>query len=221
MRKSLRLLLWTLVLSTFVLGIEAYTTPRWMFEGGRLEGIGGVDFSEANFLPAFIGGVLPLMGSPLPAKPLAGQARGARGRGVFGQRHRSDPQPRSNGRHSLGRDSPRCCFAPRGYRMKIFAGLLVAAREACSIWPTRHSSRESQPSNATTEQRDRSSQSRLEIWALSLYECSPIILSASVPAISSSMPDVTTPLYQGRDAHNTYVRCFTELGIPGFLCSSP
>jgi len=49
--KSLKILLWTLVLSTFILGIEAYTAPRWMFDGGRLEGIAALTSVKPTSFP--------------------------------------------------------------------------------------------------------------------------------------------------------------------------
>ena len=112
-------------------------------------------------------------------------------------------------------DSRRCFSLPEGYRTKIFAGCWWQAW-GDSIWPTRHSSRESQPLTAKAMNGTAPHRAGLKPGPCP-SECSQIILSASGLAISSSMPEFTTPRYDGRDAHNTYVRCFTELGIPGFL----
>ena len=60
--KRLNVLLWTLTGCTIWLGIQAYQTPYSQFSSGRLESVGGPDFAEANFLPAYLGGMLPLIG---------------------------------------------------------------------------------------------------------------------------------------------------------------
>jgi len=48
--------------SALFLGIKAWSVPYSQFARGRLEGIGGADFSEANFFAAFMAAMLPLIG---------------------------------------------------------------------------------------------------------------------------------------------------------------
>jgi len=212
--KTLKILLWTLVLSTFILGIEAYTAPRWMFDGGRLEGVGGVDFSEANFLPAFIGGVLPLMGILfLESRWLYKLVTLAAG--VFSVNAIVLTRSRGaiigiavGGLASL-------IFAPKGYRIKIFAGLVVAGMGGLYLTDQAFLSRVATIDRGD-EQWDRSAQSRLETWAFSLQILSDHPFGVG-PGNFGQYAGRYNVMYKGRDAHNTYVRCFTELGIPGFL----
>jgi putative inorganic carbon (hco3(-)) transporter len=212
--KSLKTLIWTLVLSTFILGIEAYSAPRWSFERGRLEGIGGVDFSESNFLPAFIGGVLPLMGilflqSRWPGKLVTLAA------GVFSVN--AIVLTRSRGAIvgiALG-GLASLVFAPKGYRSKIFAGLLVAGVGGLYLSDAAFLSRIATIDSSDTN-RDKSAQSRLDIWYLSLRMLSDHPFGVG-PGNFAQFAGRYNILYQDRDAHNTYVRCSAELGIPGLL----
>jgi putative inorganic carbon (hco3(-)) transporter len=212
--KSLKILLWILVLSTFILGIEAYATPRWMFASGRLEGVGGVDFNEANFLPAFIGGVLPLMGILFLESRWLGKLA-ALAAGVFSVN--AIVLTRSRGAMvgiALG-GLASLMLAPKGYRMKIFAGLLVAGMGGLYLTDATFLSRVA-TIDRDDEQRDRSAQSRLEIWALSFRMVSDYPLGVGAGNFAQFAGHYNSK-FEGRDAHNTYVRCFTELGIPGFL----
>ena len=211
--RSLKILLWTLVISTFILGIEAYSAPRSTFEHGRLEGIGGVDFGEANFLAAFIGGMLPLAGvlfleSRWLGKLLAG------GCGVFCVN--TIVLTRSRGAvvgMALG-VVVAIFLAPKGYRTKIVAGLLVAGLGGLYLADPGFLARLN-TLGPNTGDVDRSAQSRLETWALSVDMLKDHPLGIG-PGNFFQVAGEYDQRYQGRDSHNTYARCFTELGIPGF-----
>jgi putative inorganic carbon (hco3(-)) transporter len=212
--KSLKAVLWTLVLATFILGIEAYTKPRWVFSSGRLEGVGGADFSESNFLPAFIGGVLPLMGVLfLESRWL--QKLVILAAGVFSVNAIVLTRSRGavvgiavGGLASL-------LFAPKGYRTKIFTALVAAGLGGLYLADQTFLSRV-ETIDRSDDQRDHSAQSRLELWALSYQMLFDYPMGVG-PGNFSLHAGHYNVLYEGRDAHNTYVRCFTELGIPGFL----
>jgi putative inorganic carbon (hco3(-)) transporter len=212
--KSLKMLLWTLALSTFILGIEAYTIPRGMFSSGRLEGVGGVDFSESNFLPAFIGGVLPLMGVLfLEGRWLYRLVILAAG--VFSVN--AIVLTRSRGAVvgiAIG-GLASLLFAPRGYRRKIFAALVAAGLGGLYLADQTFLSRVA-TIDSDSPQMDRSAQSRLEIWRFSVQMLADHPLGVG-PGNFGQFAGRYNVLYEGRDAHNTYVRCFAELGVPGFL----
>jgi putative inorganic carbon (hco3(-)) transporter len=212
--KSLKILLWTLVLSTFVLGIEAYTAPRWMFDGGRLEGVGGVDFSEANFLPAFIGGVLPLMGVLfLESRWLYRLVTLAAG--VFSVNAIILTRSRGAMVGIAAGGVASLLFAPKGYRLKVLAALVAAGLGGFYLTDQAFLSRVA-TIDRSEERWDKSAESRLETWTLSLRMLADHPLGVG-PGNFGLYAGRYNAMYQGRDAHNTYVRCFTELGIPGFL----
>ena len=60
--KSLNRVFWVMIVATLLLSLQAYGKPRWAFIGGRLEGVGGVDFTDANALGAFLAAMLPIIG---------------------------------------------------------------------------------------------------------------------------------------------------------------
>lgn len=59
--KKLDHLFWVFVVISLLVGLDAYDTPRSAYVGGRLEGVGGKDFSEANYLSAFMAIMLPII----------------------------------------------------------------------------------------------------------------------------------------------------------------
>ena len=212
--KNVRFLLWTLVVSTFLLGLEAYAAPRSAFAYGRLETIGGVDFREANFLPAFIVGVLPLMGVLFLDSRWLGKLV-ALAAGVFSVN--AVVLARSRGAVvgiALGVIAA-ALLAPKQYRLKIFAGLLAAALGGLYLSDPGFLARVDTLSRDADE-RDRSAESRVELWhvGLSMLQDQPLGIG---PGNFSQVAGKYDIRYQNRDAHNTYVRCFAELGIEGFL----
>ena len=60
--RSLKSLFWVMIAASLLLSLQAYAKPRSDFFGGRLEGVGGADFTEANFLAAFLATMLPIIG---------------------------------------------------------------------------------------------------------------------------------------------------------------
>jgi putative inorganic carbon (hco3(-)) transporter len=212
--KSIKALLWTLVLSTFILGIEAYTKPRSVFASGRLEGVGGVDFSEANFLPAFIGGVLPLMGVLFLESRWLGRLV-VLAAGVFSVN--AVVLTRSRGAvvgMALG-GLASLLLAPRGYRTKIFAGLMVAGMGAFYLSDPTFLARIS-TIDSGEQQRDRSAMSRFELWDVAMRMASDHPQGVG-PGNFGQFAGLYNSKYKDRDVHSTYLRCYAELGIPGSL----
>lgn len=212
--RSVRALMWTLVVSAFIVGVQAYNAPRSMFNYGRLEGIGGVDFREANFLPAFIAGVLPLMGimvlqSRWPGKLLALCA------GVFCVN--AIVLTRSRGAVvgiGLGALTA-LALAPKQYRKIIFVGLLVAAAGGLYLSDPTFLNRAS-TIGRPAEARDRSAQSRLELWQLAVRIAWDHPQGIG-PGNYFQAVGRYDPRYEGRDVHSTFMRCLAELGIPGLV----
>jgi len=66
-RKNFHIVLWTLVAGSLYIGHDAYTAPARSFVMGRLERIGGPDFSTTSGAAAHLAAMLPLIGvSDLP-----------------------------------------------------------------------------------------------------------------------------------------------------------
>lgn len=62
-RRNLRMVLWTLVGGSLYLGYDAWNAPDWAFQHGRLEFVGGPDFSTTSGLGAHMAAMLPLIGA--------------------------------------------------------------------------------------------------------------------------------------------------------------
>ncbi len=61
-RRNIRIVLWTFVLGSLYVGWDAYTAPPSAFWLGRLERIGGPDFSTTSGTAAHLSAMLPLIG---------------------------------------------------------------------------------------------------------------------------------------------------------------
>jgi len=210
--KKLKGLFTVLASVSLLLGIKAWSVPYGQFARGRLEGIGGADFAEANFFAAFMAAMLPLIGI------LFLQSRGAvklyyvvcgaftanavvlcRSRGAF-----------------LGLAMgalAACWYAPKRYKKKIyvliFIGILGVAYLADDVFLERITT-------ITTDQSemDSSSSSRIRLWKAGLRMVSSHPLGIG-PGNWYQTIGRYIPEYQGKDAHSTYVKCMAELGLIG------
>lgn len=205
-------LLWTLIIGSLILGLQAYATPYSQFVRGRLEAVGGADFSEANFLAAFLCTMLPLIGVQflrsgwLRRLPCLVS-------GVFTTNAVILARSRGALVGIAGGALTAVLFAPRKYRAKILVGMAIAF--AGGIYLTDPAFRRRASTITTeTEDMDLSARSRVELWKASgkMLEDNPLGVG---PGNFFQTIGRYNPLYEGRDAHNTYVRCYTELGIPG------
>jgi O-antigen ligase len=209
--RSLRVLLWTFVICTLILGLQAYTTPREM---GRLEGVGGADFAEANFLPAFIGAMLPLIGVLFFQTRWWGKVL-CLVSGVFAVN--AIILARSRGALvgiALGM-VPAVFLAPRRFRGKVLVGLIVAGLGAAYLTDPGFWGRMS-TINRPEEELDASAQQRFDLWNISIRIVKDHPLGIG-PGNWFQTVGRYNPELKGRDAHSTYFRCLAELGVPGFL----
>ena len=62
-RKNMRIVMWTLVGGSLYIGWDAFTAPEWCFVYGRLERVGGPDFSTTSGAAAHLSAMLPLVGA--------------------------------------------------------------------------------------------------------------------------------------------------------------
>lgn len=212
--KSLKAVFWTLIISTLMLGWQAYNAPRSAFLGGRLEGIGGSDFEESNVLPAFIGGVLPLMGAmvlrPGKIKKIIAAVAGVLAVNTI-------VLTRSRGALlglAIGAISA-MLLAPKIHRKKIAVGLIIAGVGAVNLMDPGFINRMT-TIDRSEEEREESSQGRLDTWAASLRLLIDYPLGCGPGNFKQTIGNYNSD-YDGRDAHSTVVRCWSELGIPGFI----
>lgn len=210
--KDMNLLVWTLVLGALSLGYDAYGAPRSAFIKGRLEGVGGPDFSDANFFAAYMATMLPLIGAQFLRAGRRGKLM-CLAAGVFTTN--AVILPRSRGAFlglAVGVVAA-LLLSPVKHRGKIFAGVLVAAIGAVYLMDPQFIVRMSTITHSE-EERDGSAQSRIKIAKAGVRMMADHPLGVGAGNFYQNIGHYI-PEHTGRDAHNTYVRCGTELGVQG------
>jgi len=210
--KRLDALLWTLVVGSFLLGLQAYDTPYRQFTSGRLERVGGPDFSEANFFGAFCVAMLPIIGvqffrSGWVGKGVALVAGAFTANAIVLTRSRGATVGVAAGIVAAA------LAAPKRYRLPILGGLVVAAVGFLYLSDPQFLNRAS-TILAEEEERDTSAQSRIELVLVGkqMLLDHPLGIGAGnwYQTIGRYLPK-----YPGKDAHNTYLKCACELGVQG------
>lgn len=211
--ERLKVIIWTLILGALLLGIQAWETPYSSFVSGRLERVGGPDFAEANFLPPFLGALLWLIGAQFVQSGWRGRAicfvaGGFAANAIVLTRSRGAVVGLAIGGLTA------LIMAPKRLRPYIIIGLILAAAGFYYLTDERFLSR-STTILATEEERDSSAEARIEVAkaGLRMWRDRPFGVGAGnfYQTIGYYLPHLA-----GRDAHNTYVRCLTELGAQGF-----
>jgi len=211
-RKDLDRVLWVLVVGALILGLQAWSTPRRAFLRGRLEGVGGPDFTDANAFAVYMAAMLPLIGVQFLRSRWLGKALTfvaaayaanavvlARSRGAFVA--------------LAGGVVTAAVVAPQRHRKKIALGLILAIAGGFYLADPQFIER---MSTITTEETEmgQSSANRIEIWraGLRMFKDHPLGVGAGnfYQTIGQYAPQ-----HAGRDAHNTFIRCMCELGIQG------
>jgi len=213
-RKGLDRLYWVLILGGLVLGLQAFTTPYSAFQSGRLERVGGPDFSDANTLGGYLGGLLFIVAiqfirSGWRGRLLCFLAGGFIANAVVLTRSRAAVMGVAAGAFVA------TILSPRKYRSKIILGFVLAGLGFLYLADPQFLER---ISTITTdpEQMDPSAFSRIDLakGGIRMMLDNPLGVGAGnfFQSIGRYAPE-----YAGRDAHNTFVRCAGELGIPGLL----
>ncbi len=216
-QRKLSGLFWVFVLVALVLGLKAWATPWSAFQSGRLEGVGGADFNEANFFAAFMAAILPIIGVQLLQSEWKGKLLCAVS-GAFAAN--AVVLCRSRGAFlgvAVGVVAA-ALFAPKKNR-KIIAVLLVLGI-AGGVYLVDEQFIERIATITTSEEKmDSSSASRLQLWGAGARMIIDHPLGIGVgnwyQTIGRYIPE-----YEGKDAHSTYVKCWVELGLQGMIVFS-
>jgi uncharacterized membrane protein len=209
-------LIWVFVLCALILGLQAWDLPRRAFVRGRLEGIGGADFSESNFFAAFMASMLPLIGVQLlrskkwiprivcffSAAFTANAVVLCRSRGAF---------------VGIAAGALAAIFmSPSEFRKKIIVLIILGIIGGLYVTDEQYLERLTTIVVSEDEERDESANSRFLLWAAGVQMVSDKPLGIGIgnwyQTIGKYIPE-----YEGKDSHNTYVKCFAELGVQGIL----
>jgi O-antigen ligase len=212
--KRVDLLLWTLVLGTLYTGYQSWDAPLWKFSRARLEGIGGPDFRESSYLGAHFAMMLPLIGVQFlrggwKAKLLCVVAGGFAINGLILTRTRAAFVAVCVGVIVA------LLLALRGRRRRIFLYMLpliaVGGYLTDAGFRARMRTIQTEP-----EPQDSSAYDRLLIWQVAGRICLDHPLGVGVGNFPTAISRYA-PTLRRRDAHSTYLRCATELGLPGMV----
>jgi len=216
-KKKMDGLFWVFVLISLVLGLQAWGTPRRAFQGGRLEGVGGADFAESNFLGAFLASMLPLIGIQLlrsgwKGKALCTMSAAFTANAVVLCRSRGSFVGIAAGAVTA------CLFAPKRHRKMIVLGLIIGMMGGLYVADEQFLERLTTIS-AEEEELDESAGSRFRLWRAGMEMVADRPLGIGVgnwyQTIGKYIPE-----YAGKDCHSTYVKLIAELGVQGAIVFS-
>ncbi len=212
--KDVNRLIWVLILGAWILGLQAYDTPYSKFEHGRLEGIGGPDFTDATFFAAFQASMLPIIAAQFMRSKWLGKILCSIS-GAFVANAIILTRTRGAVVGLLIGCLAALLLAPRRHRLTILAGLIVAGAAFFYLSDPQFLQRAATITRSEGE-RDSSAQSRIVIWhgALRMLAANPLGVGAG--NFYQNIGHYTEGgAYASMDAHNTFLRCACELGIQG------
>jgi len=213
-RDNLYLVIWTLVLGSLFLGYDAFTAPMSSFVLGRLENIGGPDFSTTSGAAAHLSAMLPIIGAAFLIarnwkwKLLAVVSGGLTVNAIIMCRTRSAFIGLVVGALAA------FLVAPRVKRFRIHALLIAGACIAYSITDDQFWLRMGTLTDQQALQTDLATVSRKEIWAASLDILQDHPLGIGVGNFVQLIGQYA-PQHNKRSTHNSLVVCFVELGAQG------
>ncbi len=213
-RKKLKIVTWSFVVFALLLGLQAYEVPLSAFSKGRLESVGGADFSDANRFGGFMAGMLFIVGcqflnsTKLWERGLTFLAGGFAANALILTRSRGAMLGLAVGMLIA------FIFSSPRHRKIIVVGLLAAGLGIFNLSDEAFIERSSTITRQADE-RDASASSRLEIWEGGVKMLAEHPLLGVGPGNFYQNIGRYQPLHPGRDAHNTLVRCAGELGLAG------
>lgn len=213
-RRKLKIVTWSFVVFALILGMQAYEVPLRAFSQGRLESVGGADFSDANRFGGFMAGMLFIVGcqflnsTKLWQRGLVFLAGGFAANAVILTRSRGALLGLAVGMLVA------FIFSSPRHRKIIVVGLLAAGLGIFNLSDEAFIER-STTITREADERDASASSRLEIWEGGLKMLADHPLLGVGPGNFYQYIGSYQPLHPGRDAHNTLVRCAGELGLVG------
>ena len=209
------IIVYLFIFTGLYLGIETYYAPIWSFHGGRLaQGIGGSDFGNGNMLAAHFVMVLAFIGVMFikggwKTRLLCSASA------VFILNGIVLIQSRGAFLGLLVGAMSAVVFSKKVSRKKIFICLLAGIIGAVYLTDTNFWERMKSIQTDTGEM-DMSSRSRIEFWkiAVDMALDYPLGVGAGNYHKVVGRYDIS---WEGKDTHNTYLRCLAEIGFQGLF----
>ncbi len=213
-RSNLRLVLWTLVIGSLYLGYDAYTAPADSFFQGRLNQVGGPDFSTTSGLAVHLSAMLPIIGVAfLTARKWKWKALALLS-GAFTVNAIVLCRTRSAFVGLIVGATVALMAAPRARRFRIHILLIAAAAASFALTDSHFWDRMVTLTDKTGLQEDPATVSRMDIWKASWEILADYPQGIGVGNFTSVI-GLYNPTYRSRASHNTVLVCFVELGVCG------
>ena len=213
-RRNLKLVLWTFVLGSLYIGHDAYTAPPSAFWLGRLERIGGPDFSTTSGTAAHLSAMLPLIGVAfLIARQWKWRALAAVS-GAFTVNAIVLCRTRSAFIGLAFGAAAAVLTTPKVWRFRIHILLVAGAALAFSLTDVHFWTRMNTLTDRQVLAKDAATVSRTKIWKASLK----IVADHPQGIGPGNFPRVIgsyNARYYNRSSHNTFLVCLTEYGVLG------
>lgn len=213
-RRNIRIVLWTFVLGSLYVGWDAYTAPPSAFWLGRLERIGGPDFSTTSGTAAHLSAMLPLIGVAFLISRNWYWRIFALGTAAFTVNAIVLCRTRSAFVGLACGAAVALLATPRVKRYRIHFLLGIGVVIAFSFTDIHFWNRMSTLTDRHALSTDAATVSRTDIWksAVRILQDQPLgVGTGNFPAV---IGDYDSRYYK-RSTHNTLVVCFTELGYAG------
>ncbi len=215
-RKLFERMVLTLMGSALYLSFALHTGAGG-YVGSRFDrGFGGSDFAESNFLAAHFAWLLPFVGITFlmggwKKKLFAIIAAGFMVNSIILTRSRGAFLALLLG----GVWTIFCLPRVKRHRKKILIGLVAGLLGAVMLTDAAFWER-METIKADQEERDLSAQSRLAVWQVAVRMSLDYPMGVGIGQFFNYVGHYN-PALEGKDTHNTYLRCLTETGFLGLL----
>lgn len=215
-RQNLKIVLWTLVFGCIYIGFDAHTAPTRAFVLGRLEFIGGPDFSTTSGAAAHLSAMLPLVGAVFLITRSWHWRIAAAISGALTVNAIVLCRTRSAFIGLLVGILVAVLCAPRIRRFRIHGLLVLGGIAAFALTDDNFWTRMRTVGDRQIWETDAATVNRKEIWlaAARIFADHPLGVGAgNFPTIVGKYD----AKHKKRSTHNSLVVCFVELGIQGGL----
>lgn len=208
-----QLIIYSWMLGVFYIGYQAWGNVG-VRDAGRLSaGLGGADFAESSDLAVHLVASLPLIGAVFfMSRSWLGRVA-ALAVGALAMNTIILTRTRNVVFGMAAMAAAMVTMLPRGYRVKgwaaVLAGGLLAAYLTDAAWWDR------MYTIAHYEQ-DPASMDRLRFWAAAIEMSHDHPFGIGAGNFQERVREYVPGLAMVRSAHNTYLECLAELGVPGF-----
>lgn len=210
-RQKMRRLLWIFVLGTMYLGHQAYVAGPHRFYMGRLNDIGGPDFQFSSGFAVHLAAVLPLVGAAFLI------SRSWIGRiwtlvtGALAFNAMVLCRTRSAFVGLVAGAAVAALVAPRDRRVRIVVMLLLCSGAAMTLTDAGFWQRMLTITDPQVGTTDTAVVTRLDVWKVGLR----MIADHPLGVGAGNFERMTRAYYhERRAAHNSFLNCVAELGIP-------